>query len=67
MLVLLNRSGISEFAFFQRADWHWLAPTLLFALMGSIGLVGAWCGAWASSKVTKLRRVRVETERARHR
>lgn len=66
-LALLDRSRLFEFAFFQREGWHWFAPTLLFTLMGSIGLMGAWCGAWASSKVAMLKRVRAISERARHR
>lgn len=62
-LVLLNQSRLFELAFFQRQGWHWFGPTLLIVILGTIGLAGAWCGALASSKVTKLKRVQVALDR----
>jgi hypothetical protein len=66
-LALATKSHLFELAFFQRPDWHWLGPTLLFALLGSIAYVGMWCGAWASSKVAKLRRVPGDMPNSHHR
>jgi uncharacterized integral membrane protein len=56
-LVLIGKNITSEPVLFQKPGWHWLGPTLIFAVIGSIVGTGMWCGAWASSKVAKLKRV----------